>query len=248
MEQGTYANPNPQSLERTSCQCLFKPDGASSYDDFGPIEIVKVALNQETDKVMFAIDGANVLGAQENTSISPVLSFKGRQYTDRIKPYLNMGTVSTDASQASGSGATITVTAALGKTFDLGARNITFTSATVSASAKVRDTDFYIDEKAGLIRFPEIAAGIAASASVVVTFDKPAITRKSYVGGSTLNFYGALLLIEKDNKSSVPRAEWLFATGYLSPKELGDIDIKKNKDWGMDFSVSGQWTRKDRVA
>lgn len=248
MEQGTYLNPNPLALQRTSCQLLFKPTGQAYYDDLGVIEVAGVAMNPETDKVMFPINGSSVIGVQENTSISPVISMEGRQFTDQVEAYLNFGTLGADTVQSSASGATANITAALGKTFDIGARGVTLVSVTVSAVAKVRDTDFFFDEESGLIRFPFVAAGIAAGAAVVVTFDKPALTRKTYTGGSNLNFYGALKLLEKDNKSTRVRAEWDFATGMLSPKEPGSIDVKTNKKWGMDFSVSGQWTKLNRVS
>jgi hypothetical protein len=65
-----------------------------------------------------------------------------------------MGTLASDDVQASASGATLTVTAALGKTFDLAKRNITFTSATVAAAAKTRDVDFYVEEQGGLAAVP----------------------------------------------------------------------------------------------
>lgn len=250
MEQGTYLNPNPLALERTAGRALFKNTGASSYDDLGIIEMTKIALNPQSDKVMFALPtGAALLGIQENTIVEPLLTIQGRQFTDIIEAYINLGSQDTDNVQSSGSAVTFNLTAALGKTFDIGARNLANVVVTVAASAKTKDVDFFLDAQAGLIRFPFIAAGIAAAAAVVVTFDKPALTRKAYIGGTIINFYGALLYQEFDSKNSYNvRAEWNFPTGQLMPKALGDVDVKKNKTWELDFAITGSWTKLKRAA
>ncbi len=122
---------------------------------------------------------------------------------------------------------------------------------TVSAATKVAEVDYFLDPIAGIIRFPTVAAGIADSASVVVTFDKPAITRKSFTGGTTPNFTGSLLYIEKDAKSNIPRAEWAFPSAIIAPKDPGDsgsADSLKNKKWSMEAAISGQWTKLKRAA
>jgi len=248
MELGTFLNPNLQALRRTSGEIKFKPTGLSSYDEFGPIGVSKVNMNPTTDEVRFAINGASILGIKENTGISPVVAFEGQLYNDTVERYLNMGTQEANVSQSSGSGSTANVTAALGKSFDIGARNVTLVSVTVAAAAKTRDVDFFFDELSGFIRFPHVAAGIADAASVVVTFDKPAISRTKFIGGSVLNFYGAAIYIEKDNKSNIVRAEWAFPSVCLSPKEPGDSDISKNAKWAMEMAISGQWTKLNRAA
>jgi hypothetical protein len=251
MDIGSFVNPNLQALERTSGQLFFKLAGASSYDDFGPIEMHKVAMNAQTEDTYFAINGASVLGAKENTRIAPVISFEGKSFSDIIEAYLNYGTVNADVTQASGSGSTATITAALGKAFDIGARNISVTSVQVSSVNKTAEVDYFLDLISGIIRFPTVAAGIAAGATVVITFDKPAITRKSFTGGSTLNFNGSLLYIEKDSKSNVPRAEWTFPSVIIAPKDPGDsgtADSLKNKKWSMEAAISGQWTKLKRAA
>jgi hypothetical protein len=248
MELGTYTNPNLQALRRTSGEIKFKPTGLVSYDEFGPIGVSKVSMNPTTDEVRFAINGASVLGIKENTGISPVIAFEGQLYNDTVERYLNMGTQDTNVAQSSGTAATATMTAELGKSFDIGARNVTLVSVTVSAAAKLRDTDFFFDELSGFIRFPHVAAGIAASASVVVTFDKPAISRTKFIGGTNLNFYGSAIYLEKDDKSRIVRAEWSFPSVCLAPKEPGDSDISKNAKWAMEMAISGQWTKLNRAA
>src|SRR4051812_46708151 len=117
MDIGSFVNPSLQALERTSGQLFFKPTGASSYDDFGPIEMHKASMNAQTEETYFAINGASVLGAKENTRIAPVISFEGKSFSDIIEAYLNFGTVNADVTQASGTAATAAITAALGKAF-----------------------------------------------------------------------------------------------------------------------------------
>lgn len=247
MEQGTTQNPNLASLERTTGKIVFFPTGSAGGDNFGVIEMVKVALNPATDKVMFPIDGNVVLGTEENVSISPVLTIDGKQFTDAVNAYLQLGTQNADATQASATAATVTITAKLGKTFDIGARNITNVVVTVGGVTKVLNTDYFLDASEGLIRFPYIAAGIADGASVLVTFDKPLLTRKSVTGGNNLNITGTLLYFERDNKSSTVRAEWNIP-GTLTPTNAGDGDPTKFKKWEMKFAVSGQWTKINRAA
>lgn len=250
MEQGTFLNPNPLSLQRAVCQALFKQTGATSYDDFASLDSLGVDYGTKEETNMFALTSGSLIETSENVSIKPVLTLKGRQFTDQNEAYLQMGTLASDDVQSSASGSTTTITAALGKTFDLLKRNIAFTSATVSASAKVRDTDFYVEEQGGLARFPLVAAGIAAGASVVFTYDVAALTRK-YVAnaGTILNYYGSLLLLEYDAKNAQKvRCEWLFPTVILSPVNMGDFDPTKNKVWSMKVQVSGSWTKKFRVS
>jgi hypothetical protein len=249
MEQGTFLNPNLNALQRAVVQALFKQTGGQ-YDDFGSLDSVGMAYGAKQDTNMFALTSGSLIETSENVSVAPKLTLKGRQFTDQNEAYLQMGTLASDDVQASASGATLTVTAALGKTFDLAKRNIAFTSATVAAVAKTRDVDFYVEEQGGLQRFPFIAAGIAAGASVVNTFDVPALTRKYIANaGTILNYYGSLLLLEYDQKNTQKvRCEWNFPTVILSPTNMGNFDPAKIKVWEMDVQVAGSWTKKFRVS
>ena|ERR1700731_4521211 len=247
MEQGPTTTPNIQSLERTTGKIVFFPTGAVAGDNFGVIQLTKVNMNITGEKIMFPIDGVVVGGTADNVEILPELTFEGSQYTDAVEAYMNLGTQNADNVQASGSAATVTVTAKLGKTIDIGFRNISNVVVTVAAAPKTLNVDYFLDPSEGLIRFPFIAAGIADAASVLVTFDKAALTRKSYTGGNQLNFTGTLLYFERDGKSTTVRAEWSLP-GTLSPQNPGDGDPKKTKQWSMKFTVTGQWTKLKRAA
>jgi hypothetical protein len=247
MEQGTTANPNLASLERTTGKIVFFPTGVAGGDNLGVIQMVKVAFGVKTDVVMFPTDGFNIQGVQDNVSIEPVLTFEGSQFTDAVNAYLQFGTQGTDVTQSLVLAGTTTFTAKLGKTFDIGARDITNVAVTVAAVAKTLNTDYFLDPHEGLIRIPFIAAGIADAASVLVTFDKPALVRKSVTGGNALNAAGTLIYFERDGKSGTVRAEWNLP-GTLSPETPGDGDPTKYKKWAMKYAVSGQWTKLNRAA
>jgi len=248
MEQGSTANPNLASLEKTTGKIIFFPDANPTQgENFGVIQMVKVGFNIETEKIQFPIDGAVIGATNDNIAMSPDIMFEGHQITDDVEARLNLGTKNADDVQASGTGSTVTVTSKLGKTFDLGFRNISNLVVTVGGVTKVLNTDYYADLSEGLIRFPFIAAGIADAASVLCTFDKAALTRKSYTGGTLLSETGRLVYFERDGKSSTVRAEWSLP-GTLSPQNPGDGDPKKTKQWQMKFAVNGQWTKKKRAA
>lgn len=248
MEQGSTANPNLQSLERTTGKIIFFPDANPTQgENFGVIQIVKVSLGLKSEPIQFPIDGAILGATDDNISMQPVLTFDGHQITDDVEARLNVGTQNADDVQASGSAATVTVTAKLGKTFDIGFRNISNVAVTVASAPKILNTDFFLDPSEGLIRFPFVAAGIADGASVLITFDKAALTLKSYTGGTKLSETGTLKYYERDGRSSTVRALWILP-GTLSPQDPGGGDPAKTKQWQMKFAVNGQWTKKKRAA
>lgn len=241
MEQGTLANPNINSVDRLTGKAVFIPDGQVGGYDLGSIKLHKLDLSPERESSSFAIDGNNVQSIEEITQVKPVFTLEGNQFHTAILALVWLGTRNAAATQSSGTAATFAFTAKLGQTFDIGARNITNVVVTVSAAAKTADTDFFLEANKGLIRIPEVAAGIAADASVVVTFDKPAITRDSITALNALNRNGMLKLFEMDSKSNIPKTE-ISMVGILSGEGPGDTDSAKEKKWSLRFAVSGQFT------
>jgi hypothetical protein len=144
-------------------------------------------------------------------------------------------------------GATFTFTAVLGRTFDIGKRNITISTVKVGATTYVDGVDYFSEQNKGIIRLPVVAVGITAGATVVVTYNAPALTRESYTAFNNLNQTGVLQLFEMDNKSPIPMAEWNI-TGNLTADTAGDVDATKHKQWTMKFSVDGQPTCLRRAA
>jgi hypothetical protein len=248
IEQGTPTAQNLSSLERKTWKAVFYPTGSTQGDDFGVIQTGKIDYGGSRDHVMAPVDGDVILAVDELISVKPMLNFEGSQFHSTIKPYLLLGTKRADVVQSSASGATANITAKLGKTFDIGARNVTLTSVTVAAAAKTRDVDFFFEENKGLIRFPQVAAGIADAAAVVVTFDKPALTREKYTAFDNLNPSGTMVLYEMDNKNkNVPRDEWSIP-GVVSVDDAGEASPEKFRRWKAKFSINGIPTVLGRAA
>jgi hypothetical protein len=241
MEQGTLTTPNIASLDRITGKAVFTKTGDAFGVDLGDILMHRLDYGPKREETSFHIRGNTVLAVEETTSVSPVFSIDGQQFTSQNMPLMLLGTRNADVTQSSGTAATASITAKLGKTFDLGARNITNVVVTVAAAAKAADVDYFLDAAAGLIRFPEVAAGIADAAAVTVTFDKPAITRDSYTAFNNLNLQGKLQLFEFDNRSLIPKNEWLF-DGTMTAEKGGDADPLKHRQWSLRFAVNGQPT------
>jgi len=177
IEQGTLAQPNIKSTDRITGKAVFFPDGQVGGYDLGSIKMHKIELSPERESSTFAIDGANVQSTETIVSIKPIWSIEGNQFHTAIQALLWLGTRNADVTQSAATAATFVFTAQLGQTFDIGKRNITITSVEVAASGKVADVDYFPEANKGLIRIPNVAAGIAAGASVTVTYNCPLIVR-----------------------------------------------------------------------
>jgi hypothetical protein len=241
MEQGTLTTPNIASLDRITGKGIFFKTGDAFGVDLGDILMHKLDYGPKRETVAFHILGSVVLATEETTSVEPIFTIDGQQFTSQNMPLMLLGTRNADVSQASGTASTTAITAKLGKTFDIGARNISNVVVTVSAAAKAADVDFFLDAAGGWIRFPEVAAGIADGASVTVTYDKPAIVRDSFTAFNNLNLQGTLKLQEFDNRSAIPKNEWAF-NGTLTADKGGDADPLKHRQWSLRFAVNGQPT------
>lgn len=248
IEQGTPTAPNVNALERKTWKAILYLTGETGGRDLGIIQTGKMNYGGGRDTVKFPIDGNVSLAVSERVDVEPILDITGSQFHSTIKELLLLGTKNTDAVQSSGSAQVANITAKLGRTFDIGARKVTLTTVQVSSVSKTRDVDFFFEENKGLIRFPQVAAGIADGASVVVTFDKPALTRESYTAFNRLNPAGTLVLYEMDARdSTVPRDEWSLP-GTFSIDDAGDADPSKSRMWKGKWAIIGQPTVLGRAA
>jgi hypothetical protein len=157
---------------------------------------------------------------------------------DSILELIYMGTRNADIVQSSGTGITFSFVAVLGQTFDIGARNVTLNNVKVGVATKVFDTDYFFDAGNGLIRLPNIAAGIAAGATVVVNFERPALTRTSVTAFNQLNQSGTLKLFDIDGFSAIPVSEGALA-GSISRDKGADGDPTKTNQWALRFALTG---------
>jgi hypothetical protein len=88
------------------------------------------------------------------------------------------------------------------------------------------------------LRLPTVAAGIAAGANVVVTFDRPALTRESYTAFNLLNQSGTLKLFQMDTFGVAPLEEASLA-GSISRDKGSDGDPTKTNQWALRFALNG---------
>lgn len=243
MEQGTLTAPNIASLDRLTGKAIFFPAGQAGGIDLGDIDMMKLDYAPKRETVDFHINGNVVLGVEETISVSPVFSIDGKQFHSAIMPLVLMGTRNSDVSQTSATGATLTIVAKLGQAFDIGARNVTNMVVTNAGATitYIADVDYFFDPYTGIIRFPSAAAGIADGASVLLTFNKPAIVRDSYTAFTNENLQGTLKVFGMDNRSGIPKSEWTLPGNFTVDKG-GDNDPAKHKQWSVRFAVIGQPT------
>ncbi len=241
MEQGTLTAPNIASLDRLTGKAIFFPTGSAGGTDLGDIDMFKLDYGAKREQINFHIDGNVSLALEETISVAPVFSIEGKQFHTSIMSLILMGTRGTDTSQVSATAATLTITAKVGQTFDIGARNISNVAVTVAGAPKVADVDYFLEANKGLIRFPNVAAGIADGASVLITFDKPAITRENYTAFNNQNIQGTLKVFGMDNRSPIPKSEWTLPGNFTVDKG-GDNDPAKHKQWSIRYAVIGQPT------
>ncbi len=239
MEQGTASQPNPASLDRLTGKAIFFPAGSAGGTDLGVIELHRLEYGPEREKYRVPITRSVVLETEETISVSPVFAIEGRQFHTMVLPLLLLGTRSADATQTAATGATLTITAQLGRTFDLGARNVTNVVVVklVGGATQTEGQAYFLEANKGLIRFPNWPYGIEDGASVIVTFDRPALTRESYAVFDQLNQTGTLKLFEMDSRLRSPKAEWTVP-GTLTAESGGDGDPLKFRKWKVRFSPS----------
>lgn len=234
---------NLSSYERLTGKYLFTPLGDTGAIDLGNLTAVKNALGPKSVEVMLNQRGTSVLARKDTTSVAEVFTINGDQFATPIIPLLLMGDAAADYSQSSATGAIFNITAKLGRSFPIGAYNVANVVVTVSAATKTLGVDYFLDAYNGLISFPVVAAGIAADASVVVTFDKPALTMEAYTALSKLNRQGSMIVFLEDEYGPPAKEIWTAASVQLTTKDFPDAaDPSKFRTWAMEMSVFGKPT------
>lgn len=243
MEQGTTLLPNRGSFDRLTAAAIWYPGGyqvgIGGYS-LGVIDTQMIDEGISREKVPFSIGGQVVLGYDEVVSVAPILTLKGKQFMTLIVPLLLMGTRGADVLQAGGAGlTTVPLTAVLGREFDLGYRKLFNVVVVVGATTMIEGVDYFLDAGNGQLRFPQVAAGINAGDAVVVTFNKPALTRNGFIAFNQLNQQGDLRLLETSGLVDGPTSEFLVP-GSLSRDKASDGDPMKTNQWSLRFAIEGQ--------
>lgn len=231
---------NLSSYERLTGKFLFTPLGDVGAIDLGNLDAVKSSFNPKSVEVMLNQRGASTLARKDTTSISQVFTIQGNQFHTSVMNLLLMGDKNADLSQSSGTATTFGFTALAGRSYWIGAYNVSAVVVTVSATTKTLDVDYFLDAYNGVIRLPELPAGIADAASVTVTFNKPAETMESYTALTKLNRQGSLQCFLEDEYGPPSKEIWVASKVQLTTKDAPDAgDPSKFRTWSMEMAVFG---------
>jgi hypothetical protein len=243
MDQGTSLVPNRSTFDRFTANAIWYPGVDAGGFDLGVIDLHTLDEGISREKVMINLEGNVELGYDEIISVAPVWQLKGKQFHSLILPLLFMGTRGADVTQTASSGVDRTVIAALGQTFDFGARSVGNSVVTVPVSGytAIPDVDYFIDESRGTIRFPIDAAGIAEGDEVNIHFQRRLLTREVYIAFNQLNQPGNLQLFLMDSHFAEP-VEEIFMPGSISRDKGSDGDPVKTDQWALRFACEGQPT------
>jgi hypothetical protein len=241
MKQGTTSTPNRGSFNRLTATAIWFPTGLGYGFHLGIIDMHQADEGIQREKVQMGAEGGVRLLFDEVVSVAPIWTLKGKQFHSTILPLIYMGSASGNIAQSIGTGTVVSLSAQLGKTFDLGYRSITSVVVTVAAITKLINVDYYIEPNKGLIRFPTDAAGIAEGDAVDITFNRPALTREAYIAFNQLNQAGQLMLFEMDGRVVGPLTE-IFMPGTISSDKANEGDPLKTNQWALRFALEGQPT------
>jgi hypothetical protein len=217
--------------------------------------MLKLNTSPKTVEVPLAKRGVQTLAKRDTYQVTPVYEITSDQFSSPTFALQLMGDQLADFSQASGTASTFTFTAKAGRAYQIGKYNITIKNVKVGAAEKIPGTDYFIDDpnvpqppggslgtgfiaQNGVIILPVIPAGIADGATVVVTYDSPALTREQYVAFTKLNRKGTLTVYAEDETGADAREIWTMIV-QLSGKNTGDIDPTKFREAVLEASIFG---------
>jgi hypothetical protein len=232
-------------LERLTGRAYFTPSNGTSDIDLGDITMHKLDFGVDRKQAMRPRGGKLTLRREDTTGAKPVFTITGQEFATPVIPLMLLGTRNADNVQTSGTAATLTVTAALGRSFPIGAKNISNVVVTVSAVVKTLNVDYFLEAGFGRIRFPTVAAGIPSGASVLITFDKPVLTLEVYTAFNNLNAPGSLRVEEEDEYSPVSKQAWIFPC-QLSADTGSDVKGDDFKTFTLRASITGAVTVEKR--
>jgi hypothetical protein len=230
---------NPSSFERLTGKALFTPTGQAGAIDLGNIEMHKLDYGPKSVEIPKASRGKLTLARRDTFQTVPAFSIDGDQFATPIIPLILLGDQIGDLSISSGTGSTFTFTAAKGLSFWVGAYNISNVSVAVASVGKTLNTDYFLDAYNGIISLPVLPAGIADAATVVVTFDKPAITMEQYNAFTKLNRQGTLVVYAEDEYGPPAKEIWTMTSVQLSVKSGPERTGEKFSKFTLEASIIG---------
>jgi hypothetical protein len=217
-----------------------KTDG--TYEGFRPIgNTTAFGLNitTQTLKHYSSASGVKVQDLEVPVQTDYAASYTTDNSDQDNLASLLLGTTSIIA-QTSATAATHTITGAKqGRMYQIGTgvtatgvRRLSNVVVTVSAATKTAGTDYLIDLERGLITIIA-GGGIADAATVLVTYDRAAVSRSQTVSAST-SVEGQLLFIS-DNPVGA-NIDYLLRETRISPN--GEFNVKADEWQTMPFNVA----------
>jgi hypothetical protein len=240
-DQGTSLLPTRLSFDRLTGLAVWYPGGYAPFIGgyhLGVIDTHAIDEGIAREKVTIAAGGSVDLLFEEIVSVAPILSLKGKQFMTTIVPLLLMGTAGALDQQSSRAALVVTISAELGKSFDLDSRNLSSAVVDVDGVVKMPEVDYFIDLALGLIRFPNVAAGIAEADAVNVTMSIPGLGRDTIIAFNRLNQAGDLRFFQTSGFSPAPVIEMLLP-GSISRDKGNDGDPVKSNQWALRFALEG---------
>ncbi len=236
MEQGTASQPNLASLDRLTGTAVFFPL-ATPLEGIhcGDIEMHALSFNPQREHFVKVAGRDILLGSDDTIAIAPVLSIEGRQFHSAILPLLLLGTRNANLLQSYVSAGALTLTARLGKTFNLGALNLRNVVVNYPGGIAIPDVDYFLEANKGLLRFPEFPPNIADGDSITVSYQAPALAWESYAPCTQLDLEGTLQLYEMDTAGV--KALWTMP-GIITADSLGDGDPSKHRKWKLRYALT----------
>lgn len=249
------------SFTRLTGLAYFKADAGADAGiniPFGNITMIKLPTNPKTVSANLNKRGGVTLAKRDTYMVEPVWEITSDQFAEPTFPLQLMGDAIADWTQSIATGSTYTFTAKAGRAYYIGAKNATIKHVKVSTSEMIPGVDYFIDDynvaqptggslgsgfvsQNGWIMLPVTAAGITDGASVVVTYDCGALTRKQYTAFSKLNRSGTLTIELEDASGGDPREEWIGKV-QLSVKQVGDNDPAKFRETILEAAIFGSPT------
>lgn len=194
----------------TSGFLLFKRTGETNYIDLGNILEWEHMTTSERAERMVSEKGFKRRDRAWTKAVKYGYKFTLDEFTEALVELKQLGRVGTDYSQSSATGSTAQFTAVQGRSYSLGAFNVTSVVVEVSASAKTLDVDYTLDAVRGIITIIS-GGGIADAATVDVTFNKPAKTFTTINSADGVYETGDFIFDECDQESTQVRARHTFS-------------------------------------
>lgn len=207
--------------------------GVSTGERFlGNVTALTLATSDEKIEKYSSVESSSPLLKSVNIRRTVEATLTLDEYTFDNLALVASGTVTTPA-QTVGTAATNQFVGVLqGRSYSIGAYNITNVVVKVAAATKVLGTDYLLDATWGLVYVIE-GGGIASAATVDVTYDKPSITAYKKISGGDANIEGSLRYISANASGSnemlvIPKLQVTpeGELGFITEDDFGNLQIK----------------------